>query len=56
MTVNDLSIEDLDRSEAMLRESLGKICAAAGCSPSEIDATWNAIVEATNWDFRIEDL
>ena len=53
----DLSLEELDRSEAMLRQSLQTVGALAGLSDAAIETDWQRIkLENQFSDIHIEDL
>ncbi len=53
----DLSLEDLDRSEQMLKESLLTIGEMAGLNPEQIESDWEQIKrDAAMKDIHIEEV
>jgi hypothetical protein len=54
---SDLSIEDLDESEAMLKESLYTVGKIAGLNEEQLDIDWQRIkLESMFSDIHIEEL
>lgn len=53
----DLSLEDLERSEKMLKDSLVKVGQVSGLTDEQIESDWQRLkLEAQFADIRIEDL
>lgn len=53
----DLSLEDLEKSEQMLRESLSSVGHLAGLNDDQIEVDWQRIkLEAQFGDIHIEEL
>ena len=53
----DMSLEDLDRSEQMLKKSLENVGKASGWSKDKINTEWNRIKLNSQFaDIHIEDL
>jgi hypothetical protein len=55
LTFTDLSLEDLEKSEQMLKQSLFKVGRMANVSDREIEEDWQRIQQSEK-DIRIEDL
>ncbi|MBD0343535.1 MAG: hypothetical protein ICV63_01600 [Coleofasciculus sp. Co-bin14] len=54
---HDLSLEDLDHSEQMLKESLLTVGEMAGLNPEQIESDWEQIKrDAAIKDIHIEEL
>jgi cell division protein FtsL len=57
MDEQDISLEDLEKSEQMLKDSLFKIGHMAGLSNDQLEADWQRIkLEASSRDIHIEEL
>ncbi len=57
MDEQDISLEDLEKSEQMLKDSLFKIGHMAGSTNEQLEADWQRIkFEAESKDINIEEL
>jgi hypothetical protein len=57
MDEQDISLEDLEKSEQMLKDSLFKIGHMAGLSNDKLEADWQLLkLEASSRDIHIDEL